>query len=188
MPLLPRVGLELEKAFDNTKGYKYQSELALKNANELNIDTTSLKPKPIGNVLVIPQIGVDGMILEGEVYRTLDTGIWRRPNTSTPDKGGNTVISAHRYMYTTGPKTFYNLDKMKLNDEFIIFWEGKEYNYKVFEVLEVEPTQIEIEYNTDEPIVTLYTCTPLWTSSRRLVVKAALINSPPDTNLSSIYE
>jgi hypothetical protein len=47
---------------------------------------------PIDNRLIISEIGVNAPILEGESAGILDQGIWRRPNTSTPDKGGNTVL------------------------------------------------------------------------------------------------
>lgn len=127
---------------------------------------------PQRNVLLIPQIGVDGLVYEGTDPTVLNYGIWRRPNTSTPDKGGNTVFVAHRYLYTTGINTFYHLPKMEVGDEFVVFWEGQQYIYEVFTTETVLPTQTEIEENTQEPIVTLYTCTPLWSSEYRFVVKA----------------
>src|SRR5690606_23673805 len=42
--------------------------------------------------LYIPKIDFDQPILEGESAHILSRGIWRRPNTSNPDLGGNTVI------------------------------------------------------------------------------------------------
>ena len=36
----------------------------------------------------------------------------------------------------------------------------------------VEKTAVEIESPTEDDILTLYTCTPLWSSSKRLVVQA----------------
>lgn len=132
---------------------------------------------PLRNVLLIPKIGIDGLVHESSNPEILNYGIWRRPKTSTPDKGGNTVFVAHRYLYTTGINTFYHLPKMEINDQFVVFWQGKQYIYEVFEVKTVLPTKTEIEDNTDEAIVTLYTCTPLWTSEYRLVVKGKLINS-----------
>ena len=55
-------------------------------------------------------------------------------------------------------------------------WEDKEYDYKVTSIREVPPTAIEIEAPTDANIVTLYTCTPLWSAKNRLVVVAELTN------------
>jgi sortase A len=133
---------------------------------------------PLRNVLLIPDIGVDGLIYESEDPVVLNYGIWRRPQTSTPDRGGNTVFVAHRYLYTTGINTFYHLPKMEVGDSFYVYWQQKQYTYEVYTVETVLPTEIEIEENTEEPIVTLYTCTPLWTSEYRLVVRAKLIEEP----------
>lgn len=124
--------------------------------------------------LQIGSIGVDGIIHEGD-KSALDKGIWRRPNTSTPDKGGNTVIVAHRFLYTSGSNTFYHLDKVQLGEVIQLQWKGKLYSYKVFEISEVLPQEVYIENNTLEPIITLYTCTPLFTADKRLVVKARMI-------------
>jgi sortase A len=129
------------------------------------------------NKIAIPSIGVNGVIYEGQTASTLNNGIWRRPNTSTPDKGGNTVLTAHRFMYESGPITFYHLDKVKIGDKIYTLWNNKRYEYEVFEIEEVLPTQIEVEVNTKNPILTLYTCTPLWTAEKRLVVKAKLLSS-----------
>lgn len=127
---------------------------------------------PKVNTLVIPSIGVNTEILEGKDAKTLDKGIWRRPKTSTPDKGSNTVFTGHRFMYTSGPKTFYHFDKLNKNDVIFVYWEGKKYTYSIQDILIVKPTDGWVEAPTDEPVLTLYTCTPLWTSKQRLVIKA----------------
>lgn len=127
------------------------------------------------NTLIIPKIRVFGEVNEGEDESILSQGIWRRPNSSTPDQGSNTVVVAHRFLYTKGPNTFYHLDKIAVGDELSLAWEGEIYNYRVREIKEVEPTAIEVEAPTEEPILTLYTCTPLWTAEKRLVVIAELL-------------
>lgn len=167
MPLLPEAEFMVAKAQDNEVQAAENSAPAKK-----TLGTRSDIPKE--NVLVIPKIFVDAEINEGD-KEALKKGLWRRPHTSTPDLGGNTVIAAHRFMYIDGTNTFYNLDKLKVGDNFIIYWQGKEYDYEIFSIEEVLPTAIEIEHNTPEPIVTLFTCTPLWTSEKRLVVKGKLL-------------
>jgi sortase A len=137
--------------------------------------TKAPTPLPKDNRIVIPKIGVDAPITEGTSTSALDQGMWRRPNSSTPDKGGNTVITGHRVLRTKGPITFYFLNKVALNDEVYIYWKGKEYVYKVFAIKVVNPDQVDIENETKDSIITLYTCTPAWTSKFRLVVKAKLI-------------
>lgn len=176
-PFIPLIILEIKKNTDNTHGYIYKSNLVnneIKN-NTINIDSIGLKPKPTDNTLIIPSIHVDAKINEGDIS-SLNKGIWHIPRTSSSDIGGNMVLASHRFLYTSGSNTFYNLDKLKINDKFLIFWNQKEYDYQITNISIVSPNAIEIENNTQEPIVTLFTCTPLWTSTNRLVVVAKAIN------------
>lgn len=126
-------------------------------------------------VLRIEKIGVYGEILEGD-ETTLDEGIWHLPRTSTPDKGGNTVISAHRWKYLPpDPRTFYNLDTIVPGDEIEVFWDDVLYTYEVVESFVVTPDRVDILAPTDEAILTLFTCTPLYSTDKRLVVRARLV-------------
>lgn len=129
-----------------------------------------------GNRLIIPKIGVNSPIVEGLNDRALLRGAWRYPSSSTPDKGGNTVITGHRFRFRPpNNTTFYLLDKISVNDEIVVIWENKEYRYKVKETKVVNPDQTEILNNTDQAILTLYTCTPLFTTKQRLVVVSELV-------------
>ena len=129
---------------------------------------------PAENTLSIPALGLREAILEGQSVATVDKGVWRRPNTSTPDRASNTVLVGHRFTYR-GAAVFYNLDKIKIGDELALYWEGKAYTYKVFAINVVTPEADIVEQPTSEPILTLYTCTPLWSSKQRLVIQAQLI-------------
>lgn len=170
--LEPEINLAIVKAYDKTEGYVYKGNTASQNGL---VDQESLKPAPDENRLIIPKIRVNGYINEGESSDTLDRGLWRRPETSKPDLGSNTVITAHRFLYKRGPNTFYHLNKLSKGDDIIIFWEGKEYLYKIDVIDEIEPDYVEVEKSTKEDILTLYTCTPLYTSDKRLVVVAKLV-------------
>ena len=129
---------------------------------------------PAENTLSIPALGLREEILEGQSVATVDKGVWRRPNTSTPDRASNTVLVGHRFTYR-GAAVFYNLDKIKIGDELALYWEGKAYTYKVFAINVVTPEADIVEQPTSEPILTLYTCTPLWSSKQRLVIQAQQI-------------
>jgi len=128
------------------------------------------------NKIVIESIGVNGEIYEGD-EDLLNLGFWHRPSTSTPDQGGNTVIIAHRFLYTYGPNTFHNLDKVKIGEIVKISWEGKKYSYQIKEIKIVKSTEINIEENTLDSILTLYSCISIWDSSERLVVLATIIEN-----------
>jgi LPXTG-site transpeptidase (sortase) family protein len=124
--------------------------------------------------LVIPAMLLDMRINEGRTLAAANSGPWRRPNTSTPDRGGNTVIIGHRFTYTNPRGVFYYLNKLKQGDEIAVFWHGKRYVYKVSSVKIVPPTDTGVEAPTADTRLTLYTCTPLWLPKNRLVVTAAL--------------
>ncbi|MEA3356907.1 MAG: class E sortase, partial [Patescibacteria group bacterium] len=128
---------------------------------------------PEENWLVIPCIGVDALIAEGETGDALDRGVWHRPRTGSPDSGGNMVLTAHRFKYLPPNNlTFYHLDKIRKSDKVIVYWNEIEYDYVVTEVFIVDPDRVDIEDESVSPVLTLYTCTPLWTADQRLVVIA----------------
>lgn len=126
---------------------------------------------PTQNTVVIPSIGLQEIIHEGATKATLHRGVWHRPGTSSPELGGNTVLAGHRFTYHD-PAVFYNLNKVALNDPIVAYWKGQRYDYRVTEIRTVQPTAVEVEAPTKRPRLTLYTCTPLWTSNYRLVIIA----------------
>lgn len=132
-------------------------------------------PTAVKDHLVIAGVNINMPIFVGETEKILDKGGWLFSRTSRPDRGSNTVIFGHRYMYKP-PKsnTFWNLDKVKIGDEMILFWQGKEYRYKVSEIKIVEPTDLSVMQPSSGSILTVITCTPLFTTKQRLVVVGSL--------------
>lgn len=153
--------------------YPYETRLLNSNLNLGTLpETKDVQRIPQDNRLVIPKIGVDVAIVEGKNENAaLLKGAWHIPETSSPDQGGNTVISGHRFRYRPpNNTTFYLLNKLEIGDPFIIYWQGLEYDYQVSETKVVAPNALEILNNTAEPQVTLFTCTPLFTTKQRLVI------------------
>lgn len=67
------------------------------------------------------------------------------------------------------------MDKVKEGDPIIIYWNQKKYVYKAKKIFVVPPTAVEIQDPTEEPTLTIYTCTPLVTAANRLVIQAKLV-------------
>ena len=178
IPIWPRVGLILHQPDPNRFDYpvSYSTESALKAGVKI---TENVKPIPRENRLVIPKIQVDSEILESQNLDILDQkeGVWREPFTATPNQAGNMVIAGHRFQYLPpNTNTFYNLDQMQQGDNIMIIWNQKVLIYKVYSVFEVTADRVDIRDNSVyEHEITLYTCTPLYSSENRLVVKAYLI-------------
>jgi LPXTG-site transpeptidase (sortase) family protein len=139
--------------------------------------TAAPNPDAGPNRLIIPAMVLNQQTLEGPEsnwFNILYRGIWRWPGSSTPDKGGNTVFLSHRFSYTGPRGAFYYLNKLKIGGEIGVVWNHKMYTYSVVSSTTVPPTDTSIEDNTDDPQITLFTCTPLWHPVNRLVVVAKL--------------
>jgi LPXTG-site transpeptidase (sortase) family protein len=125
----------------------------------------------------IPKIKVDMYIVLNETDENVafSQGAWHIPGSAEPNlDSGNVVIAAHRYLFTSGPQTFYHLDKVEVGDPVVVRWNHKDYLYHVTETKIVPPSAVEILRPTDEPTLTLFTCHPVFTTDKRLVVVAEL--------------
>ncbi len=177
-PLLPQI---LYSDTINTEERK-QLEQAIFNGRSVSDTVDGQDPKSplstaqnIVNSVIIPSLVLDQPIIEGQNSVTaLRKGVWRWPGSSTPDKGGNTVLAGHRFTYNKPQGAFYFLDKVKINDMVGVIWDNKTYLYKIIDVKTVSTSQTAILGPTAYPRLTLYTCTPLWNPKDRLVVVGEL--------------
>lgn len=129
------------------------------------------------NRVIISKIGVNAPIVEStsEQYG-LSKGAWRMPQSSTPDKGGNTVITGHRFKYLPPNNlTFYLFHKLVKGDVISVVWQKKNYYYKIKEIKIVKPTDLSILAPTNTPTLTLFTCDPIYSTENRLVIISELI-------------
>ena len=160
-PLLPWISYEIKQ---HTK--------------PLNIDpaqpSTLAKIDRSRNHLLLPTLQLDEPVYSGSRSDTIRKGIWHRPNASSPDEGGNTVLVGHRFSYNA-PAVFYSLDKLREGDDVFLIYEKKIYRYVVDGSKIVTPLAIEVEAPSEEAKLTLYTCTPLWTAKDRLVYTARFV-------------
>ncbi len=124
------------------------------------------------NRLIIPKIGVNAPVIvtDNEDYG-LSLGAWLDPKGSTPDQGGNTVITGHRFKYLPPNNiTFYLFHKLVVGDTFSVVWEGEDYYYRVKEIKIVEPSDASPYNRSEEAVLTMYTCHPIYSTEKRLVV------------------
>lgn len=123
--------------------------------------------------VVIPKLKLDEKIWFGNNEKLVNKGVWHIPHSSTPDKGSNTVLVGHRFSYKD-PAVFYHLDKLGMDDRIVVAYQGRLYTYKVNDKRIVAPAEISVEAPTENDVLTLYTCNPLWSTRERLVVTAEL--------------
>jgi sortase A len=126
-------------------------------------------------ILHLKNLNIEGKIYQGESSVTMDKGFWHFPISKFPGEKGNAVIIGHRFMNIPPAKdTLFNLDNTEVGDEITVTHQQGEFTYIVVEIKEVLPNDITVIQDSDDYRLTLITCTPLWTSEKRLVVIAKL--------------
>jgi sortase A len=132
-----------------------------------------------GNRLYIPKINVDVAIVSGNDSGALEKGAWhRKPENGDPIKGGNFVLSAHRFVMDITPQgtaiksPFYNIGNLTKGDRVFVDYQNKRYQYEIVEKYTVKPDGVEVEAPTKDPQLTLYSCTLQGSSDGRDVLEA----------------
>jgi sortase A len=122
----------------------------------------------------IPAINVSAPIVQGDGWEQLKKGVGQHIGTPNPGDLGNIVLSAHNDVFG---QLFRDLDKLKPGDEIILYTQQKPFTYVVRQTQIVEPTQVEVMSQSNDPIVTLISCYPYLVDDQRIVVTAYLVEN-----------
>ena len=145
--------------------------------------------------LIIPKLNVDVPVHFGisndteTVNNAMNNGVAQfiiPGATAYPGQIGNLIITGHSagdvYSNNQYKFIFSGLERLNVGDTIYINYESKRYTYSVVGSEIVEPDDLEaLTKETNKPMLTLVTCTPLGTSRYRLLVHAEQINPPVDT-------
>jgi len=123
--------------------------------------------------IVIPAIGVDAPVVEGDDWEELKMGAGHRVGSANPGERGNMVISGHDDVYG---EIFRHLEDLNIGDEVTVYASDTPHRYLVVAKMVVEPTQVSLLEATPNATLTLITCHPYMIDSHRLVVVAELAN------------
>lgn len=141
--------------------------------------TQNVSPEPR---LIIPKLNIDVPVHFGiplnQVMSSMNNGVahYRIAGASAyPGEIGNLVITGHSAgdIYSSNPYKyiFSGLERLEDGDLIYVNYNSVRYTYKVIKKEVVEPTNVAaLVIDTDKPILTLVTCTPLGTSRYRLLV------------------
>ena len=142
--------------------------------------------------LIIPKLNIDvpvhfGISLD-EVMPAMNNGVahYRIAGASAyPGEIGNLVITGHSAgdVYSSNPYKyiFSGLERLEDGDLIYVNYNSVRYTYRVVKKEVVEPSNVgALVVNTDRPLLTLVTCTPLGTSRYRLLVTAEQISPSYD--------
>jgi sortase A len=131
--------------------------------------------------IIIPKINLNVAIVTGTNEAALPKGAWHRfPERGDPIKGGNFILSAHRFLLgwtpqqTRAKSPFYSIDKLNVGDTITIIYKGKTYSYHITKTYSVKPNQVSIEDPSTTAKLTLYSCTLKGSADGRSVIEAQL--------------
>lgn len=133
----------------------------------------------------IPKLGIESatVAIGGE---DLSKSLIQYPGTALPGKRGNAVIFGHSILpIFNNPKNYISiftmLPTLKKGDIVLINYDDVSYTYKVEEMFEVLPTDIQVlDQDSSDSFITLVTCVPPGDPRypKRLIVRARIV--PPD--------
>lgn len=124
-------------------------------------------------------LNIDGN--DSDLYlNALKDGVAHLKGTNLPGQKGNIFIFGHSsyFFFDDGryKDVFKNLDKLIRGDIVTIKSNLNNYDYKVYDIKIVSPSEIElIKSKDDSEIISLMTCYPTGTSAQRLIVLAKRI-------------
>ena len=152
------------------------------------IDPTITQAVSADPRLIIPKLNVDVPVHFGipldQVMSAMNNGVahYRIAGASAyPGEIGNTVITGHSagdvYSSNQYKYIFSGLERLENGDLIYLNYNSIRYTYRVVKKEVVEPTDVaSLIVQTDKPLLTLVTCTPLGTSRYRLLVTAEQIS------------
>jgi len=149
-------------------------DVSLDNGDDALAASETIKSKPDAIATIkIDKIDVYLPVAEGVELATLKFALGHMPETAALGSVGNAVVAGHR-SHSFG--TYFNrLDEVAIGDEIVVQAGGSTYTYEVYETLIVEPDDLSVlRGSSDHQVLTLITCTPLYTSTHRLIVHAVV--------------
>lgn len=153
--------------------------------------TQTVSPDPR---LIIPKLNIDVPVAFGISVSEVDAAMLRGiaqfsiPGANAlPGQIGNLVLSGHSagdiYSNNQYKFIFSGLERLEVGDLIYVNYESVRYTYQMTKREVVEPTDVAaLIYETDKPMLTLITCTPLGTSRYRLLITAEQISPEYDSN------
>ncbi len=146
-----------------------------------------LTPSDTDFSILIPKIGASAKVFpnvdpnnQDQFLPILQQGIAHAKGTVFPGVPGNTYLFAHSTdnFWDVGRynAVFYLLKDLAVGDDVVVFFEGKRYDYKVYDTKIVDDSDVSYIVHSQDPNspqrLILQTCWPPGTSWKRLLVLA----------------
>lgn len=150
-------------------------------------DGSSIDPMDTNFGLVIPKIGVNASVIPavnptkpGEYLEALQKGIAHSSLSYFPDEDGTVYLFSHSTNYDWFVKdlnaAFYLLKNLDIGDRVVLFYKGKQYEYKITDKRVVSPEAVSyLVPEAGAKRLILQTCWPPGSTSERLLIFADYI-------------
>lgn len=128
-------------------------------------------------LLHVPTLRLRLYVVEGSDEARLMLGPGRIPGTAAFGETGNTGVAGHRY-----PGVFWDLDELEIGAPVVLETRDTWLVYRVVDASVVRPEQNEVLAPPAPgagPLLTLVTCEPKLSTSRRLIRQATLVRRDP---------
>lgn len=154
-----------------------------------NSNVNIIKPVSTDYGIVIEKINANAKVIadvdpgnESQYTQALTQGVAESRGSTKPGENGNLFIFSHS---ADGPfnisrynAVFYLLKELEKGDKIVLFYEGKRFDYIVYDRTVTDPLDVSFISNRyDKPVLTLQTCDPPGTLNNRLIVRAQLLGS-----------
>lgn len=177
--ITPAVSAQPQPSEDPSLGF---GNLPIENQNVIT-------PMSTDYGIVIEKINANAKVIadidpgnEREYGYALTQGVVAAKGSTAPGENGNLFIFSHSadapWNIVRFNAVFYLLRELEAGDKILVFYQGKRYDYIVFDKKIVNPADTSFLANRyDKPVLTLQTCDPPGTLLNRLIVRAKLANS-----------
>ncbi len=136
------------------------------------------------NFILIPKIDVKAPLIfafgtsQKELNQALNQGVVVYPGSAKPGETGEFFVTGHSstYIWNQTPygQIFSLLDKLEAGDIVSVFYQGRQYDYRLTSKELLSPAQTKIS-QTQNSSLALMTCWPPGTTFKRLVARGELI-------------
>jgi len=136
--------------------------------------------------IVIPKTGVWAPIVfssspkNRDMLKILEKGVGHYPESPRFDAKGVSIILGHSSAYPwyrgSYGSVFGLLNKLDPGDEFIVFYQGNRYVYRVNNTNIVVPKDFKVENPDNTQHLILMSCWPVGTNRKRIVVFSDLVS------------
>lgn len=119
---------------------------------------------------------------QDKYYHALTQGVAQMLGSSRPDEKGNVVIFGHSSPYSgylgNYGEIFASLNDLEIGDEIKISGKtlGKDYRYRIESKKIVTPDDVSSLAQTERDQLTLFTCWPIGSNKKRLVIVAPKVD------------